>query len=89
MFADGSVVLGETKGAMMVSEESVISRDGVQYVMAAEGTKAKKIIVTTGLKKGSLVEVKGISSATQIISKGQGALVDGSKIEVAPAKKGA
>ena len=77
----------------MVSEESVISRDGIKYIMAVEGVgstaKAKKIIVTTGIKKGSMVEVKGISSATQVISKGQGALVDGTKIRVSQATKGA
>lgn len=93
MFANGSVVLNENKGALMVSEESVISRDGIKYIMAVEGvgsaTKAKKIIVTTGIKKGSMVEVKGISSATQVISKGQGALVDGTKIRVSQASKGA
>ncbi len=89
MFANGSITLSEIKGAFMVSEESVISRDGVKYVMVADGNKAKKLVVTTGLKKGSMIEVKGVSSGTQIISKGQGALVDGSKIKVAPANKGA
>jgi RND family efflux transporter MFP subunit len=89
MFANGSVVLNNVKGAMMVSEESVISRDGTKYVMTANGNKAKKVIVTTGLKKGSMIEVKGISSATQIISKGQGALVDGSDILVAKTTSGA
>jgi hypothetical protein len=89
MFANGSVVLTENKGALMVSEESIISRDGIKYLMAVEGDKAKKIVVTTGVKKGSMVEVKGISSATQVISKGQGALVDGTKIRVAKPSKGA
>ena len=89
MFANGAVVLTENKGALMVSEESIISRDGIKYLMAVEGDKAKKIVVTTGVKKGSMVEVKGISSATQVISKGQGALVDGTKIRVAKPSKGA
>lgn len=89
MFANGSVVLKENKGALMVSEESIISRDGIKYLMAAEGDKAKKIIVTTGIKKGAMIEVKGISSATQVISKGQGALVDGTKIRVSKPSKGA
>jgi RND family efflux transporter MFP subunit len=89
MFANGSVVLSETKGAMMVSEESIISRDGIKYVMVADGQKAKKVIVTTGVKKGATLEVKGLSSNAQVISKGQGALVDGSKIRIAKADKGA
>ena len=89
MFATGSVVLSEDKGAMMVNEESIISRDGIKYVMVAEGDKAKKVVVTTGLKKGTMTEVKGLSSAAQVISKGQGALVDGSKIRIAKADKGA
>jgi RND family efflux transporter MFP subunit len=92
MFANGSVVLNENKGALMVSEESIISRDGIKYIMAVEGVgdskKAKKIVVTTGIKKGAMVEVKGISSATQVISKGQGALVDGTKVRVAAPNKG-
>ena len=89
MFADGSVVLSQNKGAMMVSEESIISRDGIKYVMVAEGPNAKKVVVTTGIKKGAMVQVKGLPSNAQVISKGQGALVDGSKIRVAKADKGA
>ncbi len=89
MFANGSVVLAEDKGAMLVSEDSIINRDGVKYIMVAEGNKAKKVVVTTALKKGTMIEVKGLTSGAQVISKGQGALVDGMKIRVAPATKGA
>lgn len=89
MFANGTVVLGETKGAMLVNEEAIISRDGIKYIMAAEGDKAKKIVVTTGIKKGAMVEVKGLSNTTQVITKGQGALVDGSKIRIEKPAKGA
>lgn len=87
MFANGSVVLSENKGAMMVSEESIISRDGIKYVMVVDGNKAKKVVITTGIKKGAEVEVKGLPSNAQVISKGQGALVDGSKIRVSKADK--
>lgn len=89
MFANGSIVLSDTGGAMMVSEEAIISRDGVKYVMIVDGTKAKKVIVTTGLKKGAMTQVKGLTSGAQVITKGQGALVDGSKIRVEAEKKGA
>lgn len=89
MFAKGSVVIGENPGAMMVSEDAVISRDGSKYVMVAEGDKAKKVVVTTGIKKGSMIAVKGISSASKVITQGQGSLVDGSKIRVSAEKKGA
>ena len=87
MFATGAVVLSENKGAMMVSEGSIISRDGIKYVMVADGNKAKKVVVTTGIKKGSEVEVKGLSSGAQVISRGQGALVEGSKIRVSKGEK--
>ena len=89
MFAKGSVVLTENAGAMMVEEGSVLSREGVKYVMVAEGDKAKKVTVTTGVKKGSKIEVKGISSAAKVISRGHETLVDGSKIRVEAANKGA
>jgi RND family efflux transporter MFP subunit len=89
MFATGSIVLSDTKGALLVSDESIISRDSIKYVMVADGTKAKKVIVTTGLKKGAMTQVIGLSSSAQVISKGQGALVDGSKIRVEDSKKGA
>lgn len=92
MFANGAVVVSETPGAMLVDEGSVISRDGTKYVMVAERNKAKKVIVTTGIKKGSQIEVKGLSSSSQVISRGQESLVDGSKIKVEatkPANKGA
>ena len=89
MSAKGMVVISENKGAMMVEEGSVLTRDGSRYVMVAEGNKAKKVTVTTGIKNGSLLEVKGIPSSAQVISRGQDALVDGSKIRVEAAKKGA
>ncbi len=89
MFANGSVVISQSNGAMMIDESSVISRDGAKYVMVAEGKVAKKVPVTTGIKKGSQIEVKGLQASSQVISRGQDALVDGSKITIESAKKGA
>ena len=89
MFANGSIVLSQTPGATLLPEEAIISRDSTKYVMIVDGKKAKKVVVTTGLKKGAMVEVHGISSSAQVITKGQGALVDGSLITVEKAAKGA
>lgn len=82
MFARGVIKLAEHAGAIMVPESAIIERDNERYVFLAEGDKAKKQVVTLGLRKGSLVEAVGLSSGAQVINKGQTALVDGMKIKV-------
>ncbi|HLO98875.1 MAG TPA: efflux RND transporter periplasmic adaptor subunit, partial [Fimbriimonas sp.] len=82
MFARGVITLAKHTGAVMVPESVIIERDNESYVFLADGDKAKRQVVTLGLRKGSMVEVMGLSSGAQVINKGQTSLVDGSKIKV-------
>jgi RND family efflux transporter MFP subunit len=82
MYARGSVTLSTLPNATLVPTTAIINRDGKNYVMAAVGNKAKKIFVTPGVRQGDLIDAKGLPSDTSVITSGQGALVDGSKIKV-------
>ncbi|MBS1725171.1 MAG: efflux RND transporter periplasmic adaptor subunit [Armatimonadetes bacterium] len=89
MFAKGQVQLGEVKGAMLIDQGSILTREGQKYVMVAEGDKAKKVNITTGIRQDSKVEVHGLTNTAKVISRGQDGLVDGSKIKVEADNKGA
>ena len=82
MFAKGSVVLSRIQGATIVPDSAVLTKDGKRYVVVAEGSKAKRIFVTVGLRLGDKVQITGLPSTAQLITKGQEGLVDGSAIKV-------
>lgn len=88
MFARGAVTVKEIPQATLVKSTSVIEKDGSFYVMVASGTAARKVAVTTGIRQGDLIQVTGLPSDAKVISKGQEALVDGSKIKVSDKKEG-
>lgn len=82
MFAKGSVVLNRIAGAVVVPDSAVLTKDGKRYVVVAEGTKAKRVPVTVGIRRGDYVQVNGLQGSAQLIVKGQEGLVDGSLIKV-------
>lgn len=88
MFARGSVTVREVKGASMIPLSAVIERDGKSFVMVANGDKSKRVDVTTGIRSGEMVEVTGLATDAKVISQGQDALVDGSKIRISTKKEG-
>ena len=63
-------------GALTVSADE-------SYCYIAEGNKAKKVIVTTGIKDGNRVEItSGLKIGDKLITKGQGFISDGENIKV-------
>jgi RND family efflux transporter MFP subunit len=82
MFAKGSVVLNRIAGATVVPDSAVLTKDGKRYVVVAEGSKAKRVFVTVGIRLGDQVQIEGLPSSAQLITKGQEGLVDGSLIKV-------
>jgi HlyD family secretion protein len=87
MFATGSVQVRTVRDAVVVPISSVQSQGATNYVFVAEGDKAKKVMVQTGLTQGSVVQVTGIAPGAQVIFQGQDRLTDGSKIAIQPAVK--
>jgi hypothetical protein len=56
--------------------------------MVVKGDKSKRVDVTTGIRSGEMVEVTGLATDARVISQGQDALVDGSKIRISTKKEG-
>ncbi len=88
MFARGVAMLGRREGVYLLPSEA-IQKDGQQaYVFIAEGEKAKRVNVTTGVIRNGTTEVLGLAEGDKVIVKGQETIADGSPIKVeAPAKE--
>ena len=86
MFATGTIVVKRMPNSTLVPVRAVVTIDGETAVFVAEGTKAKRAPVKTGITQGDLIQVSGVPAGAQVIVKGQEALNDGSLIKVsAPA----
>lgn len=75
----------ETRAAaLLVPKPAVIRELSEAFVYVADGDKAKKKAVQTGLEEGDKVEILGgLDKADKVVTSGQGALKDGSPIRVA------
>ena len=86
MYANGRVVLGDTP-ALVVPAESVVIRDGRNYVVALDGAGATPKVslkpVTVGRRVGREVEVaRGIGLDERVVVRGAGLLNDGDVVRV-------
>ncbi len=88
MFARGVAMLGRREGVFLLPSEA-LQKDGQQaYVFVADGDKAKRVNVTTGVIRDGTTEALGLAEGDRVIVKGQETLVDGSLIKIeAPAKE--
>jgi RND family efflux transporter MFP subunit len=85
MFARGSIILKTVPGATVLPSTAVLKDDTGSYVMVAEGNKAHKLRVTTGLVQGDETQVHGLPSSERVIVQGQNNLLEGAQIRVVPA----
>jgi RND family efflux transporter MFP subunit len=88
MYANGRVSLENTP-ALIVPAESVVIRDGRNYVvtLAGEGStpKVSLQLVTVGRREGAEVEVaRGLGANERVVVRGAGLLNDGDIVRVAP-----
>jgi RND family efflux transporter MFP subunit len=86
MYASGHVVL-ENTSALVVPAESVVIRDGRNYVVALDGAgatpKVSLLPVTVGRRVGREVEVaRGIGADQRVVVRGAGLLNDGDVVRV-------
>lgn len=88
MFARGEVDLRAIPNATMVPANAVLESEGQSYVFVAESdsktkkTKAKKVVVKTGLRKGDLMQVVGLTPGQSVIVQGQTQLAEGTEVKV-------
>jgi RND family efflux transporter MFP subunit len=86
MYASGHVML-ENTSALVVPAESVVIRDGRNYVVALDGAgatpKVSLLPVTVGRRVGREVEVaRGIGADQRVVVRGAGLLNDGDVVRV-------
>jgi RND family efflux transporter MFP subunit len=86
MYANGRVALDNT-AALVVPAESVVIRDGRNYVVALEDTgstpKVSLLPVTIGRREGREVEVaRGLDAHQRVVVRGAGLLNDGDFVRV-------
>jgi RND family efflux transporter MFP subunit len=87
MFVKGSIATG-SNSAVVVPAESVVLRDGRPCVFVVTGDKVQKVTVTTGRRKGKLIEIaEGLSINQQVVVRGAGFLSDGDVIQITEAKR--
>ena len=87
MFARGMVTVRTIPSAVLVPNNSVVRRDGKNFVFTVQGDTAKMLEVRTGLEYGSQIQVEGVSSGTSIVIRGQEALDNGSLVKIEEADK--
>jgi RND family efflux transporter MFP subunit len=82
MYATGIVTLRRIPNAATVPTSAIVKRAGKDVVFVVDGTQAKAIPVTTGLRTDGVIQVMGLSPGQQVVVAGQNALDDGSKIKI-------
>ena len=80
MFARGTITLKTLPDATLLPTTAVLNDDDGAYVMLAQGGKARKARVETGLPQGEKIQVKGLPSGASVIVRGQTGLADGAAI---------
>ncbi len=84
MFVRAKILAGETTG-IVISRVSALKQLGATayYGFIVEENLAKRVSLTLGKEFDSKVEItSGLSAGDDLVSKGQGLLKDGTKVEV-------
>jgi len=85
MFAEISIVVGSSKGAIVVPKEGILEdlNSGSSFVFVIEDGRSVKRDIRTGISQGGLVEVKsGLSLGEKVIVAGHHYLKGGEEVEV-------
>lgn len=87
MYADGRIEMAE-KPAIIVPAQSVVIRDGRNYVLKIARPEAPRVslqAVTIGRRRGDEVEiVSGLAEGARVVVQGAGFLNDGDVVRLAP-----
>ncbi len=71
MFARAKVELNRRENVVTVPSGALLGEPGSRFVYVANGTKAAKRVVETGLEQAGRTEVTGISEGDKVITSGQ------------------
>lgn len=84
MFVRAKIIAGETEG-IVISRASALKQLGTTsyYGFIVKNNIAKRVALTLGKEFDSRIEItSGLSVGDELVSKGQGLLKDGSKVEI-------
>lgn len=87
MFARGIVELRRVTDAVVVPDVAIVTQGGERSVFVISNDKAKRVKVTTGLRKNGLVQVEGLSPGQDVVIEGQGKLADGVEVKIEKGEK--
>ncbi|HSR69593.1 MAG TPA: efflux RND transporter periplasmic adaptor subunit [Acidobacteriota bacterium] len=69
--------------ALLIPKRAVLEEDGQEYIFLVEGDLARRQNVETGYSSNGWVQiVSGVSEGQKVVTAGQGALKEGSKVKV-------
>lgn len=83
MFVGIELITSTSPDSLTVPEKTVLSRDEQSFVYRINGDRAEKVVVSIGIKSGSMVEItSGLSEGDSLVLEGAALLSDGSKVKV-------
>ncbi|MBI1852129.1 MAG: efflux RND transporter periplasmic adaptor subunit [Planctomycetes bacterium] len=88
MYAEVTVELEAHENALVVPAEALVAEKKKLFVFVADGNRAKKVELKTGLDDGIVVEVlNGLRGDERVILGGKGRVADGSTIAIVEGSK--
>jgi len=82
---DGTVILGERPGAIVVPEQSVVLRPAGEVVYVIQNNVAHQRKVKTGLRQSGQVEIlDGLAAGEQVAVDGAAFLTDQARVSIQP-----
>ncbi len=83
MFGRINIVTAVHEQALVIPRTAIVSEDGQSSVFVIDGATAKRASITTGFVADGRAEIiSGLTAGQQIVTLGQNALRDGSKIKI-------
>jgi RND family efflux transporter MFP subunit len=80
IFARGVIILERFPDAVTVPATAIVRRDGKSVLFTLQGDTARAVPVTSGIRVGDRLQVRGVSAGAQVVVSGQESLDDGSKV---------
>jgi HlyD family secretion protein len=82
MFARGRVQVREVAAATVLPASAIVAQGDESFVYIAEGDRARRVRVETGIRSGESVQVEGLPPGALVVVRGQDGLTDGAEIRV-------
>ncbi|MCW5937808.1 MAG: efflux RND transporter periplasmic adaptor subunit [Fimbriimonadaceae bacterium] len=82
MFAKGVIQTGVRTGALTVPSEAIIRDGETAYVFVVVDGKAKRKKVQLGIEQGNRIEISGLSTGDQVMTRGQTQVAEDTPVRI-------